>query len=133
MASTLVTASIGNIPYTVSLSDSAHQWLGDATAEHGGADAGPTSHSILLSSLGSCTAITLMMYAGRKTWPLEGVEVVLGYANEAPGTTTITREIHIKGAELDTEQHDRLLQIANACPIHKILLGEIKIESSLAA
>lgn len=132
MASTLVTASIGNIPYTVSLNDGAHQWLGDATVEHGGAYAGPTPHSILLSSLGTCTAVTLMMYAGRKTWPLEGVEVVLGYANEAPGTTTITREIHIKGAELDTEQRDRLLQIANACPIHKILLGEIKIESSLA-
>lgn len=133
MASTLLTASIGNIPYTVSLSDGTHQWLADVTAEHGGADAGPTPHSLLLSSLGTCTAVTLMMYAGRKTWPLEGVDVILTYANEGPGTITISRELHIKGAALDAEQRARLLQIADACPIHKILMGEIKIESSLAA
>jgi putative redox protein len=132
MANTLVTATIGTVPYTVTLSDGAHQWLGDATAEHGGAYAGPTPHSILLSALGTCTAVTLTMYAGRKTWALEGVEVILGYANEAPGTTTISREIKVKG-NLDAEQKERLLQIANACPIHKILTGEIKVESTLAA
>lgn len=132
MASTLVTAVIGSVPYTVSLTDGAHQWLGDATAEHGGAYAGPTPHSILLSALGTCTAVTLSMYAGRKTWGLEGVEVILGYSNEAPGTTTISREIRLKG-NLDEEQKARMLQIADACPIHKILTGEIKVESTLAA
>ena len=131
MASTLVTAVIGNVPYTVSLTDGAHQWVGDATAEHGGAYAGPTPHSMLLSALGTCTAITLTMYAGRKTWGLEGVEVILGYANEAPGKTTISREIKLKG-NLDAEQKERLLQIADACPIHKIMSGEIKVESTLA-
>jgi putative redox protein len=132
MASPLVTATIGNVPYTVTLTDGAHQWLGDASTEHGGAYAGPTPHSILLSALGTCTAVTLTMYAGRKTWALEGVEVMLGYANEAPGTTTISREIKVKG-NLDAEQRERLLQIANACPIHKILTGEIKVETALAA
>lgn len=131
MASPLVSAVIGTVPYTVTLTDGAHKWLGDATAEHGGAYAGPTPHSILLSSLGTCTAITLTMYAGRKTWGLEGVEVILGYANEAPGTTTISREIRLKG-NLDEEQKARMLQIADACPIHKILTGEIKVESTLA-
>lgn len=130
MASTLVTATIGAVPYTVSLTDSVHQWVGDAPAELGGADAGPSPHSQLLAALGTCTAITLSMYAGRKTWALEGVEVVLGFANEAPGTVTISREIRIKG-NLDAEQKERLLQIANACPIHKVLSGEIRIESSL--
>lgn len=132
MANTLVTATIGTVPYTVTLTDGAHRWLGDATAEHGGAYAGPTPHSILLSALGTCTAVTLTMYAGRKTWALEGVEVILGYASEAPGATTISREIKVKG-NLDAEQKERLLQIANACPIHKILTGEIKVESTLAA
>ena len=131
MASPLVSAVIGTVPYTVSLTDGTHKWLGDATAEHGGAYAGPTPHSILLSALGTCTAVTLTMYAGRKTWGLEGVEVILGYANEAPGTTTISREIKLKG-NLDEEQKARMLQIADACPIHKILTGEIKVESTLA-
>lgn len=130
MASTLVTATIGNVPYTVSLNDGAHQWVGDATAEHGGAYAGPTPHSQLLAALGACTAITLTMYASRKTWTLEGVEVILGYANEAPGATTISREIKLKG-NLDAEQKERLLQIADACPLHKILSGEIRIATSL--
>lgn len=132
MASPLVSAVIGTVPYTVTLTDSAHQWIGDVPDAHGGADAGPSPHSQLLASLGSCTAITLSMYAGRKTWGLEGVEVILGYTNEAPGTTTISREIKLKG-NLDEEQKARLLQIADACPIHKILTGEIKIESKLAA
>lgn len=131
MASPIVTATIGTVAYTVSLTDSVHQWVGDASKEHGGADSGPSPHSQLLAALGSCTAITLSMYAGRKTWALEGVEVVLGFANEVPGSTTISREIKVKG-NLDAEQKERLLQIANACPIHKILSGEIKIESSLA-
>jgi putative redox protein len=60
------------------------------------------------------------------------VEVILGYSNEAPGTTTISREIKLKG-NLDEEQKARMLQIADACPIHKILTGEIKVESTLAA
>lgn len=131
-ASPLVTATIGAIPYTVSLSDTTHQWVGDADKASGGADAGPSPHSQLLAALGSCTAITLSMYAGRKTWALEGVEVVLGYVSEAPGKTTITRAIKVHG-KLDAEQKERLLQIANACPIHKVLSGEISIESSLTA
>ena len=83
MASTLVSAVIGTVPYTVTLTDGTHKWLGDATAEHGGAYAGPTPHSILLSALGTCTAVTLTMYAGRKTWGLEGVEVILGPGESA--------------------------------------------------
>lgn len=132
MLSPLVTASIGSVPYTVSLSDGTHQWLGDSSRDSGGADAGPSPHSQLLAALGSCTAITLSMYAGRKTWALEGVEVILGVVSEVPGKTTISREIKVRG-NLDAEQQARLLQIANACPIHKILSGEIAIESSLAA
>lgn len=131
MTSPLLTATTGNVPYTITLTDSAHTWLGDAPTEFGGADQGPSPHTLLLSSLGACTAITLSMYANRKTWALEGVEVVLGYASEAPGSTTITREIKLKG-KLDDEQRARLLEIAGACPIHKILSGDIKIESKLA-
>jgi putative redox protein len=129
----IVRAVIGTTPYTVSLSDGVHQWLGDEPADVGGADAGPSPSRLLLSSLGTCTAATLTMYAQRKQWPLTGVEVTLAFNPEgtpAAGHTLITRQIVLLGA-LDDDQRQRLLQIANACPMHKVLTGEITISSTL--
>lgn len=129
---TTVHASINNLPYTVTLLANEHQWLADEPADLGGANAGPTPTQLLLSSLGACTAITLQMYASRKAWPLEKVdiELVLNPEGKPASGTDMLRRVALHGA-LDGSQKARLLQIANACPIHKLLTGEVRIDSAL--
>lgn len=127
-----VTASIENTPYTVTIVDGIHRWFADESELDGGANAGPTPVQLLLSSLGSCTSITLSMYAKRKAWPLTGVEVNLEYNPNGKPTegNQIVRHIILRG-ELNAEQRERLLQVANACPVHKILTGNIAIDTNL--
>ncbi len=130
----LVRAISGTTPFTVTLTDDAgHMWLGDEPTEAGGADAGPSPSRLLLSSLGTCTVITLQMFAARKQWPLSGVEVALEFnPNGTPASgTDITRTITLSGA-LSQEQRERLMQVANACPMHKVLTGGIRISSALS-
>ncbi|SAL29205.1 OsmC family protein [Caballeronia sordidicola] len=128
--SPVVSASIGAKDFQVVLSDGKHEWRGDEPESHGGTDTGPTPHGLLLSSLGACTSITLKMYAKHKGWPLEDVHVTLTYQSTPPEATVIDRQIQLTG-ELDSTQRERLLQIANACPVHKILSGSIAINSGL--
>jgi len=127
-----VTAVIQESPYQVSLSDGEHQWLGDEPLSAGGLNTGPSPTSLLLSSLGACTSITLKMYASRKAWPLEEVLVKLAFNPEGKpeNGNQITRQITLIG-ELDETQRKRLLQVANACPIHKVLTGQIEIATDL--
>lgn len=128
-----VRAFAGTTPYLVTLTDDLeHEWLADEPSEFGGANAGPSAERLLLSSLGACTAITLQMYAARKQWPLQSVEVELQFNPDGKPAVgnDIVRKILLKG-ELDSEKRERLLQVANACPVHKILTGEVRIATSL--
>jgi putative redox protein len=127
---TRITSHIAATPYQVTHSDGRHQWLADEPADVGGGDSGPAPYDLLLSSLGACTSITLKMYAARKGWALQEVEVKLALETGDAGST-ITRQIALVG-ELDDSQRERLLQIANACPVHKLLTRPIAIESRLA-
>lgn len=127
-------ANVTAAPYTVRLDDDrGHQWLADEPADLHGANTGPNPHRLLLSSMGACTAITLKMYAERKGWPLDGVELALDFnpdGKPGDGSNRISRCIALYG-ELSGEQREHLLQIANACPIHTVLSGEIHIDSAL--
>jgi putative redox protein len=131
MAEATVTAHIGSTNYQVHFDDGKHTWLADEPESLGGGDRGPTPVSLLLSSLGACTSVTLKMYAQRKGWPLEEVHVTLNIESGEEGST-IDRKITLQG-ELSDEQRERLLQIANACPVHKILTRSITIRSGLTA
>ena len=114
-----------------------HTFLADEPAGVGGDDRGAGPYDFLLAALGSCTAMTLKMYADRKGWPFEGATVELEHdkihAEDCLDCTTregkvdqISRRIELHG-NLDETQRARLLQIADMCPVHRTLIGEITI------
>lgn len=120
-------------PYRITLTDAqGHVWHADEPVNDGGADSAPNPMQLMLSALGACTAITLHMYAGRKQWPLSHVDVdlQLNPDDKPADANQITRSITLHG-ELDDEQRQRLLQIANACPVHKLLEGKVSIPTAL--
>ncbi|MCR6630705.1 MAG: OsmC family protein [Magnetospirillum sp.] len=131
---TVVVASSGEGKLSQAVMVGRHVLRADEPIAAGGDDLGPTPHELLLAALGSCTAMTVQMVANRKGWPLEHVEVHLRHGalppeNGGPGTL-ILRDIILDGP-LDEEQRRKLLEIAEKCPIHKTLTGEIKIITGL--
>ena len=104
-----------------------HRIRSDEEVEKGGDDTGATPHELLLAALGSCTAMTLKVYAARKGWPLDDITVTLNAVN-GEGAYIITRQVAIHG-DLDPEQRQRLLEIADKCPVHRTLMGEIAIST----
>lgn len=122
-----VRLSLSGHPYQVSIDARDHRWLADEPEEAGGDDTGPQPGELLLSSLGACTAITVKMYANRKKWPLEDISIEVRFNSAAkpdPLTTVIDMEIQLRG-DLTTEQQARLIQIAQSCPVHKVLSNPI--------
>ena len=110
------TATIRTDRYHVDLQARRHALAGDEPADHGGADTGPPPFGLLLSGLGGCTAITLRMYADRKGWPLEGVDVQLAYTVKDRATRWIDRQITLRGP-LGEDQPTRLAEIAEKTPV----------------
>lgn len=115
-----------------------HIFFADEPSGLGGEDAGPDPYSLLLSALGTCTSMTIQLYAKRKRWPLEGVEIRLTseriHAVDCQECTSkegfimrIERHIKLTGP-LDDQQRARLFEIARLCPVHKTLTSEIAIK-----
>ena len=128
--------------YTQTVHSGRHVLTADEPVEVGGDDAGPGPYDFLLIALGACTSMTLRMYAELKKLPLKRVRVRLSHrkihAQDCMDCSTregkvdeITREIELEG-ELSAEQRQRLLEIANRCPVHRTLTSEIKVRSLLA-
>ena len=110
-----------------------HQFISDEPENLKGDNEGPTPFELLLSAIGSCTSITLKMYAERKGIKLDKINVRLNYIppNALEKTASrITRKIHIEGDFTD-EQHHRMLEIADRCPVHKTLREGMDIMSSM--
>ncbi len=120
-------------PYRTVLTARGITAVADEPAEHGGQDQGLRPHELLLSALASCTAITLRMYAGRKQWDTGGITVQATLERTQTGRAVESR-IHLEigfGREMPTDQRERLLQIASACPVHRTLESPIHLTSSL--
>ncbi len=134
-------AETGSGAFTTSVRVGSHRWLADEPASAGGADAGPSPYDLLTAALGACTAMTLRMYARQKGLPLDRVIVRLNHtkihASDCEDCETksgridrIEREIELQGA-LDPAQRQRLLAIADKCPVHRTLHGEVDVSTRL--
>jgi putative redox protein len=102
-----------------------HRILTDVSVEAGGEASGPQPHDLLAAALAACTTLTVNLYAKRKGWPLEEVLVSVKHGQEE-GAYGLHRTIRYVGA-LSSEDKARLTDIANKCPVHKTLSGQIQI------
>ncbi len=127
LASAVVTST--PTPWVMDIEARLHRWQADEPEEEGGGDTAATPYENFLAALGSCTNVTVQMYAAKKGWPLESIEVRLSLYREG-NESTISRDIELSGA-LDDSQRQRLLAVANACPVHKVLTQPLHIQTSL--
>ena len=104
-------------------------FLSDAGLENGGDGTGPNPHEYLGAALAACTSMTLKMYAGRKAMNLENAVVTVDI-ERIDEVEKFSRDIQLIG-NLSMEEKERLLEIANKCPIHKALTGQIQIKTQL--
>jgi uncharacterized OsmC-like protein len=136
-----VAARTGEEGYRTEVRARHHALIVDEPAALGGADTGPTPYELLSAALGTCTSITLRMYADRKGWPLEEVTVRLEHSrvhaldeaqceDREPRVDRIDRMVEVSG-RLSAEQRARLLEIADRCPVHRTLEAGVRVHTRL--
>ena len=138
----VVVAEVSNAGYTQFLVDGRHKNLfADEGASVGGADKGPEPYELLLMALGSCTSITLRMYANRHQWPLDRIVITLRHTRVHPVDSAncekevrrierIERTIALRG-KLTGEQKQHLLALADRCPVHQTLTSKVEFVTKL--
>ena len=134
-------AHIGEEHYRSDIYAGPHRLTADEPRDAGGTDAGPNPYGLLTAALGACTTITLRMYADRKQWPLKGVTVRLTHdkiyakdceecENKEGKVDNFERVLELEG-DLTPEQRQRLLEIADKCPVHNTLSHVSRIATKL--
>ena len=134
MSGVVVVAENGQGRYQQAVTIGQHQLTADEPVSVGGADAGPAPFDFIMTGLGACTSMTLRMYAERKGLALTKVSVTLSHEKvELDGAMRdcIHRQIVLEG-DLSDEQRQRLLEIANKCPVHRALSQSILLDCALA-
>jgi putative redox protein len=138
-----VIARIGKSGYATDIMAEGHSMVADEPVSMGGTHLGPAPYGYLMAALGACTAMTLRMYSDRKEWSLDSVTVKLNHqkihATDCEACETkegkldqIECEIELSG-DLDNQQKQRLMKIADRCPVHRTLKSEIVIKTALKA
>ena len=136
-----VMANLGPEGFTTQIIAGQHNFLADEPLKAGGNNLGPNPYELLSSGLAACTSMTIQMYARRKKWPVENVETHVSYEKKysedcencedsKAKIDSFQREISLQG-DLDKKQRDRLLEIADKCPVHKTLSAKAQITTFL--
>jgi putative redox protein len=138
----VIVSETGEGRFQQSITMGPHHLRADEPLDLGGLDSGPSPYDLLLASLGACTAMTLRMYAERKSLPLEGVSVRLQHSKihaddcqtceTAQGSVDRIDRVLTLDGDLDADQRSRLQEIADKCPVHRTLSSEIEIRTALA-
>jgi putative redox protein len=127
---TKATVTLGPVDFGMTAVVGNHSVIIDEPEGNGGRDTGPSPTEYLCVALASCTTATVKMYANHKQWKITSIQVEVEKETSVDGKNTFKRMLHIKG-DIDTTQLNRLMQIAEACPVHKILAQANTIETAL--
>lgn len=122
------TVTLGSTDFEMTATMGQHKVIFDEPTSNGGQDKGPAPTEMLCSALGACTAATVKMYLNHKQWKTEGISVEVEKTTNAEGKNVFSRKVTVKG-NFDAEQRNRILAIANKCPVHKILENGNTIET----
>lgn len=136
-----VVTRIGKDHYATEVQAGHHSFLADEPKSLGGTDRGMSPYELIAAGLGSCTAITLRMYADRKGWPVDAIEVHLSHVREhatdgkhpddlQAWISVFEREIRLEGS-LTEEQTNRMMEIADRCPVHRTMEGKIEVRTRI--
>ncbi|MEX0342819.1 MAG: alpha/beta fold hydrolase [Erythrobacter sp.] len=141
-----VVVKTGHGKFGTEVHTATHRFIADEPRSYGGDDTGPTPYDLLNAALGTCTAMTMKMYADSKGWPLEGVTVEVTHERdhkdecdhvaameEGQKMQALKRRIEVHGDKLNDDQRSRIIAIADKCPVHRTLEGELHVHTEEAA
>jgi len=124
------TSTLGNTDFEMKIQIGRHTLIGDEPASNGGQDKGPAPQEYLCAALATCTTATLKMYMNHKKMVPTAIKVEVELLITEDKKNIFKRKLHIEGP-FDEAQRERFVQIANACPVHKILVQANTVETSL--